>query len=99
MQTEELVSLQQFCISHHIEQSFIFSLGNAGLVQIVQTEQEVCIPTSELKQLEKMVRFNTEMDINIEGIETITYLLERMQQMQQQITQLNNRLRLYEEEE
>lgn len=99
MQTEELISLQQFCISHHIEQSFIFSLGNAGLVNIVQTEEEVYIPASELKQLEKMVRFNTEMDINIEGIETITYLLERMQQMQQHITQLNNRLRLYEEEE
>jgi chaperone modulatory protein CbpM len=98
MQTEELVPLQQFCTSHHIEQSFIFSLQYAGLVQVVHTEEEVCIPASQLKQLEQMVRFNTEMDINIEGIETITYLLERMQNMQQQIVQLNNRLRMYGDE-
>jgi hypothetical protein len=38
------------------------------------------------------------MDINLEGIETITYLLERMQGMQQQIVQLKNRLRMYEDE-
>lgn len=98
MQTEELVTIQQFCTSHRIEQSFIFSLQHAGLVQVVQTETEVCIPVSQLKQLEQIVRFNTEMDINIEGIETITHLLERIQQMQQQIVQLNNRLRVYEDE-
>ena len=98
MQTEELVPLQQFCTCHHIEQSLIFSLRDAGLVQIVHTEQEVCIPSSELNQLEKIVRFSTEMDINLEGIETIIYLLERMQGMQQQIVQLKNRLRMYEDE-
>ena len=98
MQTEELVPLQTFCTHHHIEQSFIFSLEHAGLVQIVHTEETVCIPADQLKQLEQMVRFNTEMDINIEGIETITYLLERMQNMQEQIVQLNNRLRKYEDE-
>lgn len=98
MQTEEMIPLQEFCTSHHIEQSFIFSLRDAGLIQIVHTEQEICIPSGELNQLEKMVRFNTEMDINIEGIETITYLLERMRNMQQEIVQLNNRLRMYEDE-
>ena len=99
MQTEEFVTIQQFCTSFHIEQSFIFSLQHAGLIQVVQTEtEEVCIPVSQLKQLEQMVRFNTEMDINIEGIETITHLLERIQHMQQQIVQLNNRLRVYEDE-
>ena len=98
MQTEELVPLQQFCTCHHIEQSLIFSLRDAGLVQIVHTEQEIAIPVSQLNQLEKMVRLNNEMDINLEGIETITYLLERMQSMQQQILQLKNRLRMYEDE-
>jgi len=46
--------------------------------------------------LEKLVRLFYELDINLEGIETITYLLNRMNQMQQEILQLNNRLRIYE---
>ena len=37
------------------------------------------------------------MDINIEGIESITHLLTEIEEMQQQITHLNNRLRLYED--
>jgi hypothetical protein len=36
------------------------------------------------------------MDINLEGIETITYLLQRMNEMQQQILLLNNKLGMYE---
>ena len=46
-----------------------------------------------------MVRLYYEMDINLEGIETITYLLSRMNQMQQDIMQLKNRLGIYQEEE
>ena len=36
------------------------------------------------------------MDINMEGIETITYLLHRINGMQQHILQLNNKLAFYE---
>jgi hypothetical protein len=43
-----------------------------------------------------MVRLHFDMDINIEGIETITHLLERIEQMQQEITQLKNRVGVYE---
>ena len=96
MQTEDMIPLQQFCTHYHIEQSFVYSLKNAGLIEIIHTEQEIYIPENQLTQLEKMVRLNTEMDINLEGIETITHLLQRMRDMQQQIIQLNNRLRVYE---
>jgi hypothetical protein len=39
------------------------------------------------------------MDINLEGIETITPLLERLQKQQMIITRLMNRLRIYEPDE
>jgi len=43
------------------------------------------------------VRLYYEMDINLEGIETITHLLQRMHAMQQQIVGLSNRLSRYED--
>jgi hypothetical protein len=49
--------------------------------------------------LEKLVRLYYEMDINLEGIETITYLLNCMHGMQQQIVKLKNHIQLYENEE
>jgi PleD family two-component response regulator len=36
------------------------------------------------------------MDINVEGIEAVSHLLERIQRLQDELTGLKNRLRLYE---
>src|SRR5687767_589616 len=95
MQSEELIPASSFCTYHEIELSFIRSLNESGLVEIMSEEQNVFIPVNQLAQLEKMIRLH-EMDINIEGIETISYLLERIQKQQEEITRLANRLRQYE---
>ncbi len=96
MQTEEMISAVDFCFHHKIEVSFISSLNESGLVEIEIVEEKIFIPLSQLSNLERFVRLYHEMDINLEGIETITYLLQRMNEMQKQILILHNRLRMYE---
>jgi hypothetical protein len=96
MPTTQLIAANDFCIYHNIELSFIQSLNQSGLITVIVVEEKLFVEENELPQLEKMVRLYHEMDINIEGIETITYLLQRMNDMQHQITELNRRLGLYE---
>lgn len=96
MATQNIITAKEFCIHHNVEMTFIQSLGESGLVEIIQTEEDICVPVQQLPQLEKMVRLYYEMDINMEGIETITHLLNRMNEMQQEIERLQNRLELYE---
>ncbi len=96
MQTEEMVIVNEFCIYHNIDPGFIDALKDSGLIEITKADEKLYMPESQLPRLEKLVRLHYEMDINLEGIETITYLLSRMTEMQQQIMQLNNRLRIYE---
>ena len=96
MPTTDLIAANEFCIYHNIELSFITSLQHAGLIMVVIEEEKVFIPANELPQLEKLVRLYYEMDINLEGIETITYLLQRMNDMQKEVTVLKNRLGIYE---
>ncbi len=98
MQTEEMIAADELCIHHNIELSFIYSLQESGLLEILRTEEKIFVPANQLNRLEKLVRLYYEMDINLEGIETITYLLQRMNDMQQQIAQLSNRLSRYEED-
>jgi hypothetical protein len=98
MQTEEMIPADEFCIHHNIELSFIYSLKESGLIEMRSVEEKIFVPVSQINQLERLVRFYYEMDINLEGIETITYLLQRMNDMQQQIILLNNRLSIYESE-
>src|SRR6478735_12217249 len=99
MQTEEMVAADEFCIHHNIDASFIYSLQESGLAEIITIDKKTFVPVSQLANVEKLVRLYYEMDINLEGIETITYLLQRMSDMQQQILQLKNKLTMYENEE
>ena len=96
MEKEGMISADEFSLYHNIKLTFIQSLHESGLIEIVIIEEKIFIPVSQLKNLEKLVRLYHEMDINMEGIETITYLLQRMNEMQQEILLLSNKLRMYE---
>jgi hypothetical protein len=90
MEQEDLIPAEDFCIYHNIEDSFISSLEDSGLIKVTSVEQSSYIPSDELQKLEKFVRLHYDLDINIEGIETINYLLEKIEDMQKEILQLKN---------
>ena len=96
---ENLIPADEFCANHNIEISFIHSLQETGLIEITTIEETGYIHTSQLQELEKIVRLYYELDINLEGIDTINHLLQRINDMQDEITALRNRLRLYETNE
>jgi chaperone modulatory protein CbpM len=98
MQTEYLISVDEFCVNHNIEISFISSLEQTGLIEITTIKETGFINAGQLQQLEKFIRLYYELEINLEGIETITHLLRRMNSMNDEIIMLRNRLRLYESE-
>ena len=98
MDKEQMIPASEFCVYHNIELSFIYSLNDSGLIDITVVKEEIFVPASQLKQLEQLMRLKQEMDINIEGIESITYLLQRIRDMQQHIVELNNKLAFYQAE-
>lgn len=96
MKIENLISVDVFCANHNIEISFVRSLQQHGMIEIATVKETDFIDVDQLQQLEKILRFHYELDINLEGIETITHLLQRMNAMQDEIISLKNKLRLYE---
>ena len=97
MNKVNLIPANEFCASHNIEISFIESLQETGLIEITTIKETDYIQESQLYALEKIVRLYYELDINLEGIDTVIHLLQRMNDMQDEITLLKNRLRLYEQ--
>jgi len=96
MQTKKFIAVNDFCFNHNIEFSFIHSLQETGLIEIATIEETEFIDSEQLREIERLIRFYYDLDINLEGIETITYLLQRMNSMQDEIISLRNRLSLYE---
>lgn len=96
-QIDDLIAVNEFCINHNIEISFVNLLQQNGLINVSTIESKHFIEKEQLPQLEKFARFYYELEINLEGIETITYLLQRMENLQNEIIKLKNRLNLYDE--
>ena len=90
MEQEELIPAKDFCIHHNIEYSFISSLEDSGLINITSVKRSSFIHVDDLHKLEKFVRLHYDLDINVEGIETINYLLEKIEGMQKEIMKLKN---------
>jgi hypothetical protein len=97
MQTEDLIAVKEFCSSHNLEISFIQTLQQYDLIRITTIEETTYIHINELQQAEKIARLHNELGINIEGIDVIKHLLLRMENMQEEIVALKNKLSLYEE--
>jgi hypothetical protein len=91
MEEKILISATDICLYHEVEYTFITSLGDAGLVQLEVNEVGTYISGDDLRKLEKMIRMHHDLDINIAGIEAITHLLERVEQMQEEMRALRNR--------
>jgi hypothetical protein len=92
----QLISISEFCSIHEVEISFIDSLEQSGLISLIKVDDTDFIDSEQLMQLEKFVMLYYELEINIEGIETIDHLLRRIKTMQDELLNLSNRLKFYE---
>lgn len=99
MDKKNLIPAHEFCVSHNIEVSFIHTLEETGLIEMTTIEETGFIPANQLQQLERIIRLYSELGINIEGIDTITHLLHRIIDLQNEVTGLKNKLRLFENDE
>lgn len=95
MPNENLVPAAVCCKHYNIELAFIHSLEQYGFIKTVTIDSDEFIDTDELQTLEKFIRLHYELDINMQGIEAIHFLLERVQHMQQEITYLKSKLNVY----
>jgi chaperone modulatory protein CbpM len=96
MRKKYLIAVNEFCIRYNIEDSFIISLERTGLIEVLRIKEDLFIDSEQLLQIEKFIRMHNELDINLEGIETITHLLKRLKMLQDENISLRNRLSLYE---
>ena len=97
MENTDMIILDEFCASHHVEVSFIHSLEETGLIETVAVNQALYIASDDLPKLERITRLHQDLNINPEGIDAVNHLLRHIEEMKQEIVRLRNRIRFYEE--
>lgn len=92
----DIIIVSDYCHKCHIEPSFIALLEEGGLIEVEEHEGESYLYVSQLPELEQYARLYYDLSINIEGIDAIHHLLNRVKDLQEEVSALRNRLRAYE---
>ncbi|MFD1292298.1 chaperone modulator CbpM [Lutibacter holmesii] len=96
MEGQNFISILQLCDHYNVEVSFFKQLEEEGLVEITTVKQTQCLHQNSISDVEKMIRIHQELKVNIEGIDVVFNLLQKMKSLQNEMNSLQNRLRLYE---
>lgn len=91
MKTEDLIPVQELCIQYKVEFEFINSLNEIGLIEIIDREETHYINKEHLEEVERLMRLHSDLGINLEGIEAISHLLKRVDELQKEILFLKNK--------
>ena len=97
MEKENLVPVVDVCRHYNVEVTFINSLQEYELIEITTVEETSFIHHEQLQRLEKLVRLHYDLDVNLEGLDVINHLLQRIDTMQHEMLALKNRLGGFED--
>ena len=95
----EYVIVREYCQKCHIDPEFILLLDEGGLIDLNVVNDESYLPVSQLKDVEQYTRMYYDLSINMEGIDAIHHLLERMEEMKREMDSLRKQLTLYRKRE
>ncbi|ADY53141.1 hypothetical protein Pedsa_2599 [Pseudopedobacter saltans DSM 12145] len=90
MGEEKRISVEQCCAYYSIEISFMQQLDEHGLINLSHSKEKTFIDYEQLADLERYIRLHYDLEINMEGLETIKHLLQRIQNLQNEVKRLHN---------
>ena len=96
MNIENFIPLDKLCTYYKVEMSLLSNLNEIGLIEIETIEQTQYIHQDRIQSVEKILRMHRELDVNIEGIDIIFNLLQKIDALEHELISVKNRLRLYE---
>ncbi|HSY61464.1 MAG TPA: chaperone modulator CbpM [Cytophaga sp.] len=96
MNIEDFISVHAICTHYQTEISFINELGEIGLIQITVIEQKNYIHQDQIRNIEKMIRMHHDLNVNIEGIDAVFGLLQKIDMLQEELKNTRRRLKMYE---
>ena len=98
MESKEYISLEIFCGQYGTDITFMHSLQEMGLIEVITRDEQQCVDCDQLSEIERLLRLHRDLQINPEGLEVIMRLLAQMKEMEREILLLKSRLNIYEDE-
>ncbi|MEO6670938.1 MAG: chaperone modulator CbpM [Ferruginibacter sp.] len=95
MAAQKLVAIKEFCLHHNISNDLINQLHQYEIIELVTVKRTRFIAEKNLQSLEKIVRLYNDLQVNVEGIQTILHLLASLEKKEAELYTLRNQLEFY----
>lgn len=92
----ELIAIMEYCEYSKIEVDFIKLLKAEQLIELQLVSGQEYISVEQLPTLEQYARWYYEMEINLQGIDALSNMLEKVKALQEEVNELQVKLKLYE---
>ena len=96
MSTENFILVTTLCQHYKLAIGFFDDLNKNGLIEIQFIDNTKYVHKDSIYEIEKIVRMHKELDVNIEGIDVVLNLLQKIDALQTELLNVRNRLLLYE---
>lgn len=91
----DLIIINEYCRKTNLEPAFFDLLEENDLITIYIEEGERYFSESQLYDLEKYIRLYYDLSINMEGIDVICNLQDRILALEKEIALLREKLNIY----
>ncbi|WP_028296391.1 chaperone modulator CbpM [Olivibacter sitiensis] len=90
----ELILLREYCTRCEVDPTFVQVLEDEDMIEVTLISGERYISEDQLDMLSRFVNWHYDLDINVEGIDAMRHLMEKMQRMQERIYELEAKLQI-----
>jgi phage terminase small subunit len=97
MEKENLILVSHYCQQTRTSIEFIESLQDYGFIQVLLIEERNYVHSQDITEIERINRLQEELGINLEGIDAINHVLQKVNQLEKELKMVKERLRIYEQ--
>ena len=90
------IEIQDLCVAYEVEIHFIEALVEHDIIEITIKQELPYIQESNLEKMERIFRLNKELEVNVQGIDVVLNLIQKIEDLNEELLEVKNKLRRYE---
>lgn len=96
METHQLIKFEDVCLHHNLDNGFITQIKEFEIIKFIIKDNILFIAITDMPVIERVIRLHYDLNINMEGIEVIQQMRNRIESLQKTVQQLQNQLAIHQ---
>lgn len=88
----DTISITRLCTHYQADTQFFEALEQFGLITLIRQESTASIPVDRIREVEKWIHLHYDLNINMEGLDAIANLLEKVAVLQAELSEARRRI-------